>query len=66
MYVHQNSDETSVTSGLDVSAVKQPSSGQCRTYTRYNISVHSVVSHNDMGLHRAHTHIVPCICSELA
>ena len=35
------SDEISVTSGLLVSAVKQLSSGQCRTYTMYNISVDS-------------------------
>ena len=34
-----------VTSVLHVSAVKQPASGQCRTYTRYNISVHSMGSH---------------------
>ena len=27
-----------------VSAVKQPSSGQCRSYTRYNISVHATGS----------------------
>ena len=32
-YVFQHSDEISITSGLHVSAVKQPSSGQCRTYT---------------------------------
>jgi len=30
-YVHQHSDEVSITSGLHVSAVKQSSSGQCRT-----------------------------------
>ena len=30
-------DEISIRSGLHVSAVKHPSSGQCRTYTRYNI-----------------------------
>jgi len=44
-YVYQRFDEISITSGLHVSAVKQPSSGQCRTHTRYNISVHSMGSH---------------------
>jgi len=44
-YVYQHIDEISITSWLHVSAVKQPSSGQCRTYTRYNISVHFMGSH---------------------
>jgi len=44
-YVHQDSDEISITSGQHVSAVKQSSSGQCRTYTRYNVSVHSMEFH---------------------
>ena len=43
-YVYQRVYEISVTSGPHVSAVKQ-SSIQCRTYTRYNISVHSMGSH---------------------
>ena len=33
IYVHQHSDGISITSGLHVSAVKHPSSGQCKTYT---------------------------------
>jgi len=41
-YIHQH-DEISIISGLHVSAVKQPSSGQRRTYTRYNISVQSYI-----------------------
>ena len=41
-YIHQHSDELSITLGLQVSALKQPSSGQCRTYTRYNINVLSM------------------------
>jgi len=41
----RDTDEISVTSGLHVSAVKQPSSGQCGTYTMYNISVHCMGSH---------------------
>ena len=44
-YVYQRINEMSMISGLHVSAVKQPSSGQYRTYTRYNISVHSMGFH---------------------
>ena len=43
-YVYQCIDEIAITSRLHVSAVKQPSSGQCKTYTRYNITVHCVGS----------------------
>jgi len=53
-YVYQRIDDISITSELHVSTIKQPSSGQCRTHTRYNISVHSMGSHivYDMGSHR--------------
>jgi len=43
--VYQYIDEISIISGLQVSAVKEPTSGQCRTYTRYNINVHCMGSH---------------------
>jgi len=39
-YVYQRINEISITSGLHVSAVKQPLSGQCRTYTRYYIYIY--------------------------
>jgi len=48
MYI-QPINEVSVTSGLDVSTLKQSSSGQCRTYTRYDISVHSLLHWPDDG-----------------
>ena len=38
-HVYQRIEEIWITSGLRVSAVKQPSSGQCRTYTRYTYTV---------------------------
>jgi hypothetical protein len=38
-YVQQHSDEITITSWLHVSAVKQPSSRQSRTYTKYNYIV---------------------------
>ena len=44
IYIYQRIDEISITSGLHVSALKQPSSIQCRTYLRYNTSMHSMES----------------------
>jgi hypothetical protein len=49
-----------LTSGLHVSAVKQPSSGQSRTQSRYIKGLHS------MGSHTVHTFYVPRLCSTLA
>ena len=49
-YVHQHSDEMLIISGLHVSAVKEPKSGQCRTYTRYNTEC-TLILHRVYVLH---------------
>ena len=53
---NQHSDKISITSRWHVSAKKQPSSGQSRSYIRYNKSLHSVGCH----------FIEPYICFALA